>query len=64
MEAGAAGVMIAPAPHLRTDDQITGYFAQAVEAVGAEVPWALQDYPLTLTVQMSVSVISLSLIHI
>src|SRR6201996_5541738 len=26
MDAGAAGVMIAPPPHLRTDDQITGYF--------------------------------------
>lgn len=58
MAAGAAGVMIAPAPHLRTDDQIVGYFGQAVEAVGADVPWALQDYPLTLTVQMSVPVIS------
>lgn len=57
MAAGAAGVMIAPAPHLRTDDQIAAYFAQAVEAVGPEVPWALQDYPLTLTVQMSVAVI-------
>ena len=50
--------MIAPAAHLRTDDQIAGYFAQAVEAVGPDVPWALQDYPLTLTVQMSVPVIS------
>jgi 4-hydroxy-tetrahydrodipicolinate synthase len=58
MSAGAAGVMIAPAPHLRTDDQIATYFAQAVEAVGADVPWALQDYPLTLTVQMSVPVTS------
>src|SRR6201995_2176630 len=26
MDPGAAGVMIAPPPHLRTDDQITGYF--------------------------------------
>ena len=33
MDAGAAGVMIAPPPHLRTDDQITGYFKQAQEAV-------------------------------
>ena len=30
MDAGAAGVMIAPPPTLRTDDQITGYFKQAV----------------------------------
>jgi hypothetical protein len=32
MEAGAAGVMIAPVPSLRTDDQIVTYFRQAVEA--------------------------------
>src|SRR5690349_22007870 len=29
MDAGAAGVMIAPPPNLRTDDQITAYFKQA-----------------------------------
>lgn len=57
MEIGAAGVMIAPPPSLRTDDQIVGYFAQAVEAVGADVPFVLQDYPLTLTVQMTPAVI-------
>ena len=39
MEAGAAGVMIAPPSHLRTDDQIVGYYAQAVEAIGADVPF-------------------------
>src|SRR6202051_2973332 len=57
MDAGAAGVMIAPPPSLRTDDQITGYFRQAVEAIGADIPWVLQDYPLTLTVQMTPGVI-------
>src|SRR6266487_1974232 len=50
MDAGAAGVMIAPPPHLRTDDQITGYFKQAQEAIGDDIPWVLQDYPLTLNV--------------
>ncbi|MEA2883910.1 MAG: 4-hydroxy-tetrahydrodipicolinate synthase, partial [Bradyrhizobium sp.] len=39
MDAGAAGVMIAPPPHLRTDDQIIGYFRQAVEAIGDDIPW-------------------------
>ncbi len=58
MDAGAAGVMIAPTPNLRTDEQITSYFAQAVEAIGEDVPWVLQDYPLTLSVVMSVSVIA------
>jgi 4-hydroxy-tetrahydrodipicolinate synthase len=58
MEIGAAGVMIAPTPALRTDDQIVNYFAGAVEAVGDDVPWVLQDYPLTLTVVMSPGVIA------
>lgn len=57
MDAGAAGVMIAPTPKLRTDDQIVGYFAQAIEAIGDDVPWVLQDYPLTLTVVMTPKVI-------
>lgn len=58
MEMGAAGVMIAPTPALRTDEQIINYFGQAVEAVGDDVPWVLQDYPLTLNVVMSVSVVA------
>ena len=57
MDAGAAGVMIAPPPTLRTDDQITTYFKQAIEAIGDDVPWVLQDYPLTLTVVMTPAVI-------
>jgi 4-hydroxy-tetrahydrodipicolinate synthase len=56
MDAGAAGVMIAPTPNLRTDDQIVGYYRQAAEAVG-DVPWVIQDYPLTLTVVMTPAVI-------
>jgi 4-hydroxy-tetrahydrodipicolinate synthase len=57
MDAGACGVMIAPPPSLRTDDQITTYFRQAVEAIGPDVPWVLQDYPLTLSVVMTPGVI-------
>lgn len=57
MDAGAAGVMIAPPPQLRTDEQILTYFKQAQEAIGADVPWVLQDYPLTLTVVMTPAVI-------
>jgi len=57
MELGAAGVMIAPAPGLRTDDQIRTYFADAVQAVGPDVPWVLQDYPMTLSVVMTPGVI-------
>ena len=57
MTAGAAGVMIAPPNTLRSDDQIVGYYRQAVQAIGADVPFVLQDYPLTFSVQMSPGVI-------
>jgi 4-hydroxy-tetrahydrodipicolinate synthase len=57
MDQGAAGVMIAPPNTLRTDDQIVGYYGQAVEAIGADVPFVLQDYPLTFSVQMTPGVI-------
>jgi 4-hydroxy-tetrahydrodipicolinate synthase len=57
MSAGAAAVMIAPPSSLRTDDQIVGYYAQAVEAIGADVPFVIQDYPLTLSVVMTPGVI-------
>lgn len=57
MDAGAAGVMIAPPNTLRTDDQIVAYYAQAAQAIGPDVPFVLQDYPLTFSVQMSPAVI-------
>src|ERR1700733_9888423 len=57
MDGGAAGVMIAPPPALRTDDQIIGYYKQAVEAIGDDIPWVLQDYPLTLSVVFTPAVI-------
>ncbi len=57
MEIGAAGVMIAPPSFLRTDDQIVGYYAQAAEAIGTDIPFVLQDYPLTLSVVMTPGVI-------
>jgi 4-hydroxy-tetrahydrodipicolinate synthase len=57
MDLGAAAVMIAPPSSLRTDDQITGYYAQAVEAIGTDIPFVIQDYPLTLSVVMTPAVI-------
>jgi 4-hydroxy-tetrahydrodipicolinate synthase len=57
MEAGAAGVMIAPPNTLRTDDSIAGYYRQASEAIGPDVPFVIQDYPLTFSVQMTPAVI-------
>ena len=57
MDAGATGVMIAPPNTLRTDDQIAQYYKQAAEAIGAGVPFVIQDYPLTFSVQMTPAVI-------
>jgi 4-hydroxy-tetrahydrodipicolinate synthase len=57
MDAGAAGVMIAPPSSLRTDDQIVSYYAQAAEAIGPGVPFVIQDYPLSFTVVMTPGVI-------
>ena len=58
MDAGAAGVMIAPPSSLRTDDQIVTYYAQAREAIGDDVPFALQDYPLGFSVVMTPRVLA------
>lgn len=57
MDDGAAGVMVAPPGHLRTDDQIVNYYHQVVEFIG-ETPFVVQDFPLVTGVQMSVPVIS------
>jgi 4-hydroxy-tetrahydrodipicolinate synthase len=57
MDGGAAGVMIAPPAALRTDDQIINYYTQAVTAIGADIPFVIQDYPLLLTVVMTPKVI-------
>jgi len=57
MDHGAAGVMIAPPNTLRTDDQIVAYYRGAVQAIGADVPFVIQDYPLTFSVQMTPGVI-------
>jgi 4-hydroxy-tetrahydrodipicolinate synthase len=57
MDAGAAGVMIAPPGTVRTDDQIVGYFANAVEAIGPDTPFVIQDYPQASGVVMATSAI-------
>ena len=57
MELGAAGVMVAPPPTVRTDDQIVAYFEMVQETVGPAVPWVLQDHPVSTGVQMSAAVI-------
>jgi hypothetical protein len=56
MDAGAAGVMIAPPNSLRNDDQIVTYYP-AAEVIGADVPLVTQDYPVNFSVVMSAGVI-------
>lgn len=51
MEAGAAGVMVAPA---RGTTDVYGYFANVFTALGPDVPVCLQDFPLTTGVTMPV----------
>ena len=57
MDMGADGVMVAPPATVRTDDQICSYFDMVNETLGADVPWVLQDHPVSTTVQMSTAVV-------
>lgn len=56
MDAGAAGVMVAPAGALRTDDQVFGYFRTVGETLRG-IPWVLQDFPQSTGVHIATSVI-------
>ena len=56
MDAGAAGVMVAPPSSLRTDAQIVGYYHNTADALG-DAPFVLQDFPLATGVQISTDVI-------
>jgi 4-hydroxy-tetrahydrodipicolinate synthase len=58
MDAGAAGVMVAGIPSLKTEDQVYGYFARIFERLGPSVPVCLQDYPPTTGVHMSVATVN------
>jgi 4-hydroxy-tetrahydrodipicolinate synthase len=53
MDAGAAGVMVAPVNTVRTEEQIYAYFASVLDRL--EVPFVLQDYPLSTSVNISVA---------
>ncbi|MGN6820433.1 MAG: dihydrodipicolinate synthase family protein [Sphingomonas sp.] len=56
MDAGAAGVMVAPPASVRTDAQIVDYFQSAADALG-DIPFVLQDFPLATNVQIAPDVI-------
>lgn len=57
MDMGAAGVMVAPAATVKTDDQAYNYFEMAAETLGKDVPWCVQDHPLATGVQLPVAVL-------
>ncbi len=56
MDAGAAGVMLAPPATLRTEDALLAHVQHAAETLG-DTPLVLQDYPLASGVQLSVALI-------
>lgn len=57
MDMGAAGVMVAPASTVKTDDQAYHYFEMVAETLGREVPFCLQDHPLATGVQLPTAVL-------
>jgi len=53
MDAGAAGVMIAPVSGLKTEETLYNYFANVLDALGPDIPVCYQDYPQTTNVFIS-----------
>ena len=53
MDSGAAGVMIAPAAGLKTEEELLGYFETVFSEIG-DVPTVLQDFPFSSGTWMSV----------
>jgi 4-hydroxy-tetrahydrodipicolinate synthase len=56
MDAGAAGVMVAPIGSVKTDNQIIDYYHGVAETLG-DTPFVLQDFPLTTGVNFSTPVL-------
>ena len=56
MQAGAAGLMVAPPGSLKTDGQILNYYHNTAEVLG-DAPFVLQDFPLVTNVVVPTSVI-------
>jgi 4-hydroxy-tetrahydrodipicolinate synthase len=54
MDSGAAGVMVAPAAGLGTEEKVLSYFGQVFDALGPDVPVCYQDYPLATRSEISV----------
>lgn len=54
MEAGAAGVMVAPTAGLGTEAKLLSYFRQVFAGLGESVPVCYQDYPFVTRSEISV----------
>lgn len=57
MDAGAAGVMVAPPATLDTDGRIFDYYRMVGEELGETTPFVLQDFPLVTGVSIAPKVI-------
>lgn len=57
MDAGAAGVMVAPPPGPATEDRVMGYYRQLCARLGPGVPLCFQDYPQATGVHVSATTI-------
>ncbi len=57
MDAGAAGIMLAPAPGLKTDEQVYRYVASVLEPI-SDIPVCYQDYPQSTTVWTSLATLN------
>jgi 4-hydroxy-tetrahydrodipicolinate synthase len=55
MDAGAAGVMVAPLAGLGSGQKVYNYFTQVFEALGSDIPVCYQDYPFVTRTEISVS---------
>ncbi|MEQ8205509.1 MAG: dihydrodipicolinate synthase family protein [Woeseia sp.] len=55
MEAGAAGVMVAPTAGLGTEAKVMAYFRQVFAGLGESVPVCYQDYPFVTRSEISVA---------
>lgn len=57
MDAGAAGLMLAPITTVQTEEQVYGYYASVLDRLG-DAPVVVQDFPLVTGVNMSVGTIN------
>lgn len=58
MARGAAGVMIAPPPGLKTDDAVYAYWEGVLSRLGPDIPVCYQDYPQATQTFSSVAVLA------